>query len=65
MTETWRCSNPCVDISNAEETNSTLRLMRGKPCPGAGGRAGRGPLGGLDCGEETVDGDFRLKGFTR
>lgn len=52
-------------FQNAEETNSTLRLMRGKPCPGAGGRAGRGPLGGLDCGEETVEGDFRLKGFTR
>lgn len=44
---------------------ATLRLMRGKPCPGAGGRAGRGPLGGLDCGEVTVEEAFLLKGFTR
>lgn len=42
-----------------------MRLMRGKPCPGAGGRAGRGPLGGLVLGEETGEGEaFLLKGFS-
>lgn len=38
--------------------------MRGKPCPGAGGRAGRGPLGGLDWGEVTVGEAFLLNGFS-
>lgn len=47
------------------EMQNTLRLMRGKPCPGAGGRAGRGPFGGLD-GEEVSEGEvFRLNGFIR
>lgn len=45
-------------------SDCTLRLMRGKPCPGAGGLAGRGPFGGLLL-DLAVDGDaFLLKGFS-
>lgn len=45
-------------------SDCTLRLISGKPWPGAGGLAGRGPFGGLllDLAE---DGDaFLLKGFS-
>lgn len=42
----------------------TLRLMRGNPCPGAGGLAGRGPLGGLGTKELTEVVVFRLNGFS-
>lgn len=38
--------------------------MRGNPCPGAGGRAGRGPFGGLDTEELTEVVVFRLNGFS-
>lgn len=41
-----------------------MRLMSGKPCPGAGGLAGRGPHGGLVFAL-AWDGDaFLLKGFS-
>lgn len=42
----------------------TFRLMRGNPCPGAGGRAGRGPFGGLNTEELTEVVVFRLNGFS-
>lgn len=38
--------------------------MRGNPCPGAGGRAGRGPFGGLDTKELAEVVVFRLNGFS-
>lgn len=42
----------------------TLRFISGKPCPGAGGLAGRGPFGGLVL-ELTGDGEaFLLNGFS-
>lgn len=42
----------------------TLRLMRGKPWPGAGGLAGRGPVGGLVL-DLAGEGDaFLLNGFS-
>ena len=44
----------------------TLRLIRGKPCPGAGGLAGRGPFGGLDL-DLDLEGEgeaFLLNGFS-
>lgn len=42
----------------------TFRLIKGKPCPGAGGLAGLGPFElFLVEGEATGDG-FRLKGFS-
>lgn len=45
-------------------SDCTLRLMRGKPWPGAGGLAGRGPFGGLLL-DLAADGDaFLLKGFS-
>lgn len=40
----------------------TLRLISGKPWPGAGGLAGRGPFGGLDLAGEGEA--FLLKGFS-
>lgn len=42
----------------------TLRLMRGNPCPGAGGRAGRGPFGRPDIGALKEVVVFRLNGFS-
>lgn len=42
----------------------TLRLMSGKPCPGAGGLTGLAPLVAfLTVGDAEGDG-FRLKGFS-
>lgn len=42
----------------------TLRLIRGKPWPGAGGRAGRGPFGGLVLALEGEGEAFLLNGFS-
>lgn len=45
-------------------SDCTLRLISGKPWPGAGGLAGRGPFGGLLL-DLAGDGDaFLLKGFS-
>lgn len=41
-----------------------MRLIRGNPCPGAGGLAGRGPFGGLDTKELAEVVVFRLNGFS-
>lgn len=51
-------------VSNDFVSVSTLRLIRGKPWPGAGGLAGRGPLGGLLFALEGEGEAFRLKGFS-
>lgn len=42
----------------------TLRLIRGKPWPGAGGRAGRGPFGGLVLDLAGEGEAFLLNGFS-
>ena len=42
----------------------TLRLMRGKPCPGAGGLAGRGPRGGRALAAPWDGEAFLLNGFS-
>lgn len=42
----------------------TLRLMSGKPCPGAGGLAGLGPLVAFLGAGDAVGDAFRLKGFS-
>lgn len=44
--------------------NVTLRLIRGKPWPGAGGLAGRGPFGGLDFDLAGEGEAFLLNGFS-
>lgn len=45
-------------------SDCTLRLMRGKPWPGAGGLAGRGPFGGLDLDLAGEGEAFLLNGFS-
>ena len=42
----------------------TLRLMSGKPCPGAGGLAGFEPLVAFFTPGDAVGDGFRLKGFS-
>lgn len=42
----------------------TLRLMSGKPCPGAGGLAGLDPLVAFFVVGDAVGDAFRLKGFS-
>ena len=42
----------------------TLRLMSGKPCPGAGGLAGLDPLVAFFVAGDAVGDGFRLKGFS-
>lgn len=43
---------------------NTLRFMSGKPCPGAGGLAGLGPLVAFFVAGDEVGDAFRLKGFS-
>lgn len=51
-------------LSGRELPTSTLRLMSGKPCPGAGGLAGLDPLVAFFVIGDAVGDAFRLKGFS-
>ena len=51
-------------VPHGVRVQPTLRLMRGKPCPGAGGLAGRGPRGGLVFVAPSDGEAFLLNGFS-
>ena len=53
---------PGSQVSGAP--SCTLRLMSGKPCPGAGGLAGLEPLVAFFTVGDAVGDAFRLKGFS-